>query len=88
MTQHPLFKVGTRFEEHRMAGPGELFAEDAFGRSAGATVQLRVAGQRIGSAVIIAVQVANDGTSALFTYEITEISPGQEDDTENPVTGR
>jgi hypothetical protein len=90
MSQPPFLRIGTRFEVRRPAGtvhvPGkgdfpDRFAPGTFDAQVGSEISLSVNGEPVGRAVIIAVQVADDGSSVLLTYEITELGPGQEDDT-------
>jgi hypothetical protein len=86
MPEPSFFRVGARFQAREPAGTvdvpgvGEVpvqFAQDDFTTQAGRTVPLRVRGDVVGHARVCEATVADDGRSVLFTYEITDLSPGQ-----------
>lgn len=75
--------VGKRFRLREPAGyddvPGagrfpRVFEQDAFRTSIGNTVPLKIAGQQVGWARVVAADVAGDGSSVLFTYEVTQLT--------------
>lgn len=66
-------------------GKGEFtpkFASGAFDGSIGKVVPLKFEGRRFGRGRLISAVVSDDGYSVEFTYEVTDLSPGQEGDTE------
>jgi hypothetical protein len=86
MSQPSFFCVGACFQVREPAGvlsvPGKGKVAAVFGRgdftsSVGKVVPLRVRDEVIGHARVREADVADDGSSVLFTYEITDLSPGQ-----------
>lgn len=84
MTRLPDFwREGARFSFREPAGyddvPGKgrfprVFEQDSFRSSIGNTVPLKIAGQQVGWALVVAADVAEDGSSVLFTYEVTQLT--------------
>jgi hypothetical protein len=86
MSQPSFFRVGSCFQVREPAGtlsvPGKgkvaaVFWPDDFSGSVGKAVPLLVRDEVIGHACVRDASVADDGSSVLFTYEITDLSPGQ-----------
>lgn len=86
MTEPSFFRVGACFRVREPSGtvnvPGRgeepvVFARDAFTAQVGRVIPLRVRDDVVGHARVREADVADDGTSVLFTYEITDLSPGQ-----------
>ena len=80
----PLLQVGVRYSFTSRAGttdvPGkgafqEKFASGAFDRSLGTVIPLKLETRAIGHARIISADVASDGLSVVFTYEVTDLDP-------------
>lgn len=76
------FAVGRRFQLREPAGyddvPGfgyvlRVFEQDSFGSAIGNTVPLRIAGEIVGWARVCDAEVPEDGSSVLFTYEVTQV---------------
>ena len=91
MSQPSFFRTGSCFQVRVPAGmmkvPGKgevpvVFARDAFTSLAGTVVPLTVRGEPAGHARVREADVADDGSSVLITYEITDLSPGQAGDDE------
>lgn len=77
-----LFRVGMRYavihraEMIRIPGKGlyqDRFPPGAFDASLGRTVPFTIKGRQLGHARVIAAEVAGDGLSVEFTYEITDL---------------
>jgi hypothetical protein len=77
------WEVGRRFQLREPAGyddvPGfgrvrRVFEQDSFGSSVGNTVPLRIAGEIVGWARVCDAEVPEDGSSVLFTYEVTQVT--------------
>lgn len=60
-----------------------VFAPGAFDRHLGTFTRLMLNGRQIGSARVIAADVAEDGASVQFEYEVADLDPDQ--DHEIPV---
>lgn len=86
MNQPPFafFRAGMVFSGREMAGHGQRFERDAFTGSIGKIVPVRVHGEIIGHARVREAEVADDGSSVQFTYEVTDLSPGQPGDLSIP----
>jgi hypothetical protein len=76
------FEVGRRFQLREPAGyddvPGfgrvlRVFEQGSFSSSIGNTVPLRISGEIVGWARVCGAEVPEDGSSVLFTYEVTAI---------------
>lgn len=89
MSQPPFFRPGAVFSARESAGsayvPGkgtfpQQFERDAFAGVIGKIVPFRSGGEIIGHARVLAADVEDDGSSVLFTYEITDLDPGQPGD--------
>lgn len=88
MNEPSFLRAGACFQLREPAGtmsvPGKgevpvVFAPDAFASQAGRVFPLTVLPGRevIGHARVREAVVSDDGASVLFTYEITDLSPGQ-----------
>jgi hypothetical protein len=65
--------VSRQVQFNQPAGPESRFAPDAFDSQIGKTVPMNIEGQPIeGGCKILAVEVADDGTSATFTAEVPD----------------
>jgi hypothetical protein len=65
--------AGVRCEFRYPASPGEMFASNAFARAAGTTVPLRTGDRLAGHVQVISADVAGNGLSVMFTYEIADL---------------
>ena len=54
------------------------FASGAFDRQVGKVIPFKFEDRQVGHARIIAAEVADDGYSVEFTYEIVDLDPGQQ----------
>lgn len=86
MSQPSFFRVGACVQVREPAGilsvPGKgkvaaVFGPGDFSGSVGKVVPLRAGNEVVGHARVREAEVADDGSSVLFTYEITDLSPGQ-----------
>ena len=82
----PLFQPGMQYSFLYRSQPEEIpgkgwsvpqFASDAFRSQIGKVVPLTWEGRRFGHGRLIAADVADDGYSVQFTYEVTDLDPGQ-----------
>lgn len=88
------WRVGARFTFPYRAEPVDIpgkgtfpqkFMPGAFDLSIGNTVPLKIAGQQVGWALVVAAAVAEDGSSVLFTYEITQLTTTAQPEDDLPL---
>ena len=80
----PAFRVGTVYSFTYPAQPEEIpgkgqatprFASGAFDRSIGSVIPLKLEARPVGHVRVLKADVAPDGASVEFTYEITDLDP-------------
>jgi hypothetical protein len=80
----PIFQIGLVYSFTYHAQPEEYpgkgwatpqFASGAFDRSIGSVIPLKLRDRPVGHVRVLAADVAPDGASVEFTYEITDLDP-------------
>jgi len=80
----PVFEIGLRYsftyraQVFEVPGKGaypEKFTAGAFDRATGTIVPLKLEDRPVGHVRVLAADVADDGASVQFTYEIIDLEP-------------